>query len=136
MVVSTSRLAFSDCFDLMEKAINDPKGIRVKFATYEDAFNFRLRLHSARKIDRRDNLDSYPEGHAMCGRSVYDQITCRIKRFEGGAWLRLERIDAREFIVESLSEPPSQPELTFDEPTMPKLALEIRRIGPAFRRRM
>lgn len=135
MVVSTSRLAFSDCFDLMEKAINDPKGIRVKFATYEDAFNFRLRLHSARKIDRRDNLDTYSEGHPMHGRSIYDQITVRIKRFDGGAWLRLERIDTREFIIESLSEPPSQPELTFDQP-MPKIVLEVKRIGPAFRRRM
>ena len=135
MVVSTSRLAFSDCFDLMERAINDAKGIRVKFASYEDAFNYRLRLHSARKIDRKDNLEAYHENHPMHGRSPYDRLTVRIRRFDGGAWLRLERLDAREFEIESLSEEPSQPELFTNPPPMiPKLALEVKRIG--FKRRM
>jgi hypothetical protein len=111
MVVSSSRLAFSDCFDLLEQAINDQKGIKVKFDSYDDAFNFRLRLHSARRIDRTENMQMYPEGHPMHGRSVYDPITCRIRKFDGGAWLRLERTDAREFEVESLSEPEEEPEL-------------------------
>lgn len=111
MVVSTSRLAFSDCFDLLDRAIADPKGIKVKFGSYDDAFNFRLRIHSARRIDRTENREMYSEGHPMYGRSVYDQITCRIRRFDEGAWLRLERIDAREFEVESLSEAPEEPEL-------------------------
>ena len=34
MVTSTSRLAYSDCFDLMDKAIADPKSIKVKFASW------------------------------------------------------------------------------------------------------
>ena len=47
----------------------------------------------------------------MHGRSVYDPITCRIRKFDSCAWLRLERTDAREFEVESLSEPDEEPEL-------------------------
>ena len=116
MAVSTSRLAFSDCFELLEKAINDEKGIRVKFASYDDAFNFRLRIHKARQIDRKDNEESYSEGHQLHGRSVYDGITCKIRSFDGGAWLRLEKLNARVFEVESLSEQPSIAELPLEPP--------------------
>ena len=117
MVTSSSRLAFSDCFDLLEQAISDQKGIRIKFDSYDDAFNFRLRLHSARRIDRVENRLTYPEGHPMWGRSVYDSITCRIRKTGDQAWLRLERTDAREFEVESLSEPEEEPELSLVSPS-------------------
>lgn len=117
MVTSMSRLAYSDCFELLEKAIDDPKGIRVKFASYEDAYHFRLRVHTARKIDRVDNMEIYQPGDQMFGRSVYDGLTMKIKRLNGkdwrdGAWLNMERIDAREFELESLAsveEVPLQP---------------------------
>lgn len=122
MVVSTSRLAYSDCFDLMEKAIADQKGIQIKFARYEDAHHFRLRLHASRKIDRNDNKVLYGEEHPMHGRSVYDQLTMRIRKLgDDSAWLRLERIDAREFEIESLSESPLQPELVFEQPIQIKV---------------
>jgi hypothetical protein len=126
MVVSTSRLAYSDCFDLMDRAIADQKGIKVKFDSYDDAFNFRFRIHSARRIDRNENKQMYPEGHPMHGRSVYDQITCRIRRFDGGAWLRLERNDAREFEVESLSEPDEEPELALGPSPSIQVVLPIK----------
>jgi hypothetical protein len=111
MVTSTSRLAYGDCFDLMDKAIADPKGIKIKFAKQEDAWHFRIRLHTARKIDRLDNQITYPETHAMHGKSPYDALTMRIRNQKGDWWLRLERIDAREFEIESLSEPETEPEL-------------------------
>ena len=115
MVTSTSRLAYSDCFDLMDKAIADPKGIKVKFAAGEDAWHFRIRLHTARKIDRLDNKDIYEQGHRMHGRSVYDQLTMRIRKADDHAWLRLERIDARVFEIESLTEPETEPQLAFTQ---------------------
>lgn len=125
MVTSTSRLAYSDCFDLMDKAIADPKGIKIKFAQGEDAWHFRIRLHTARKIDRNDNRDIYPDNHRMHGRSPYDQLTMRIRledksNLSGTAWLRLERIDAREFEVESLSDPEVEPELAFTQTALIK----------------
>jgi len=110
MVASYSRLAYSDCFDLFEKAIADPKGIKIKFANPDDAYHFRLRLHQARKIDRKDNTEIYEPGDVMYGKSVYDRITCRIRNDGTGVWLRLERVDAREFEVESLNEPEKEPE--------------------------
>jgi hypothetical protein len=99
----------------MDKAIADPKGIKVKFATGEDAWHFRIRLHTARKIDRIDNKEVYDERHALYGRSVYDQLTMRIRKSHDHAWLHLERIDAREFEIESLTEPETEPELAFTQ---------------------
>jgi hypothetical protein len=121
MVTSTSRLAYSDCFDLMDKAIADPKGIKVRFARQEDAWHFRIRLHTARKIDRIDNKEVYDHGHHMHGRSVYDQLTMRIRKADHGVWLRLERIDARVFEIESLNEPEAEPELLLTQTAMIKI---------------
>src|SRR5215510_14686430 len=127
MAVSTSRLAYSDCFELLERAINDPKGIRVKFASYDDAFNFRLRLHQARKIDRQDNLDAYAEGHHMHGHSIYDPLSCKIRPFSKGAWLLIERVDARVFEVESLSKEPIETELPLPlPPALPKAQIAFK----------
>lgn len=139
MVTSTSRLAYSDCFDLMDKAIADPKGIQVKFAASEEAWHFRIRLHTARKIDRKDNMQTYPETHPMWGKSVYDSLTMRIRSqgANGIAWLRLEKIDAREFEIESLSEPEPEPELSLLKPIVTKekpVAHETRVIRSTLRR--
>lgn len=121
MVTSSSRLAYSDCFDLMDKAIADPKGIKIKFSANEDAWHFRIRLHTARKIDRIDNMEVYEKGHPMHGRSVYDQLTMRIRKSGDNAWLRLERIDTREFEIESLTEPETEPELLLTQTAMIKV---------------
>jgi hypothetical protein len=105
----------------MDKAIADPKGIKIKFSAGEDAWHFRIRLHTARKIDRNDNRDTYDQGHAMHGRSVYDQLTMRIRKSGDHAWLRLERIDTREFEIESLTEPEAEPELLLTQTAMLKI---------------
>ena len=65
MVTSTSRLAYGDCFDLLEQAINDQKGIQIKFGSYDDAFNFRLPL-ALGSSDR-----SYREQATLPRRSSY-----------------------------------------------------------------
>jgi hypothetical protein len=109
----------------MERAVNDPKGIRIKFATFDDAFTFRLRIHKARKLDRNDNEEIYEEGHKLHGRSVYDQLTCKIRQFSGGWWLRIERLDTVEYEVESLSEEPSEAELPL-KPPLPTVIIQNR----------
>lgn len=116
MVASSSRFAYNDCFELMDKAIADPKGIQIKFALKQEAKHFRIRLHTARRIDREENMQIYSETHKMFGKSVYDPLTMRVQESSnGGVWLRLERTDTRQFQIESLSEPEIEPTLSFDE---------------------
>src|SRR6516164_7109472 len=106
MAVNLSRIAYTDCYDLMEKAIGPeyPTGLRIQFATENDATNFRQRLHNARYVDRLDNTKVYPDGHPMFGRSVYDVLNIRKRLLKDGWWLRLERVDSRQFNIVPLEE--------------------------------
>jgi len=107
MAINVSRLAYQDCYDLMEKAISDeyPTGLRIKFASHNEAIHFRQRIHNARHVDRMENAQTYPDTHPLHGRSVYDILNCRIRELVDGWWLRLERVDAREFEIEPLEKP-------------------------------
>ena len=125
MVTSNSRFSYSDCFDLMDKALADAKGIRVRFASESAARHFRMRMHTARRLDRSDNLLTYPEGEAMHGRSPYDPLIVRLVYVaDGTCWLRIERVDARTFEIESLSEAAPEPELPYEPP--PKIPLNVK----------
>jgi hypothetical protein len=91
----------------MEKAMDDQKGIRIKFATEQDAWLYRLRLHNARKIDRKENEENYEKGHGMHGKSVYDSLIMRLRPVPNGGnawWLRIEKISIDDLEIESLSE--------------------------------
>jgi hypothetical protein len=91
----------------MEKAMDDQKGIRIKFATEQDAWLYRLRLHNARKIDRKENEENYEKGHGMHGKSVYDALIMRLRPVPNGGnawWLRIEKISIGDLEIESLSE--------------------------------
>src|SRR4030095_8327979 len=120
MVASNSRFSYSDCYQLMDQAIADAKGIRIKFATQEEAWHFRIRLHTARRIDRTDNMETYPLGNPMHGRSAYDPLTMRIRERADGLWLQLEKVDAREFEVTSLTDDEPQPDLPLKPPPTPR----------------
>jgi hypothetical protein len=75
-------------------------------------------------MDRVENKELYEEGHKLYGRSVYDQLTCKIRNFDGGSWLRIERLDAIEHYVESLSEEPEEAELPLIPPARSAVVLQ------------
>lgn len=107
MTATDSRLSYADCYELMDQALIDDKGLRVKYATHGDAWAFRLRLHNARRIDRKDNAKTYddPE-HPMHGRSVYDQLVIRLRSNQSSSFglLEVEKVTSRSFEVESLTD--------------------------------
>lgn len=132
MAMSNSRFSYGDCYDLMDKALADSKGIRIKFSSSGEAIHFRLRLHTARRIDRKDNLEVYPDGHAMHGKSPYDPLVMRIKyTADDTTWLRLEKVEAREFEIESLGDGEIEPELEFTIGKQPPAnVLDVQPIRP------
>ena len=105
MTVSTSRLAYTDCYDIMDRALADGKGCRVKFKDADDAYNFRLRLYVARKIDRVDNAEIYDPPHPLHGRSEYDGLVSRVRQdAQKNIWLYVEVLVSRNLLqVEDLS---------------------------------
>lgn len=90
MSVSTSRLAYTDCYEVFDRALLSATGIRLPMASMDVATNFRMRMHQARKIDRQDNLKTYPDDHPMHGQSQYDKYTVRLLTYEDGTWLHVE----------------------------------------------
>ncbi len=76
----TTRQAYHHIYEIWEKALEDPKGIRVQMADFDKANHLRMRLHQARTIAREDNARLYIEdkGNAMYGASIYDQLQVRI----------------------------------------------------------
>lgn len=114
MPVSNSRLSYSDCFTLFEKALEDPKGVRFQPKpsktndNYGDCYHFRLRMHQARAIDRKDNksLHSDDPGAPLYGRSILDPLVIQIKGpdSDGLHWIYVSHTEINVDDIESLSE--------------------------------
>lgn len=99
MTVSVSRFAYQDCYEIMDKALDDPQGLRLHTKSNDDATFIRMRMHMARKLDREHNKEIYPPEDPKYGVSPYDQLILRIRQHAGEVWLYIERIT-----VESLGE--------------------------------
>lgn len=109
MPVSSSRLSYSDCFTLFDKAHADEKGARFQVNggdNYGDAYHFRLRMHQARAIDRKDNKEIYEIGEPLYGRSIFDPLVIQIKGpdTEGKWWIYVKHTEINVDDIESLSE--------------------------------
>lgn len=107
MTIPTNRMSYIDCFEVWDRALEDPKGIRVPFETREAAKHFQMRMHNARAVDRRENRSIYEKGHQMHGQSTYDPYQVIIREGEDGTYfLYLEPRDKHIAIdqIESLSE--------------------------------
>lgn len=112
MPVSSSRLSYSDCFTLFERALEDTKGARFQpkasksDGNYGDCYHFRLRMHQARAIDRKDNKEIYEPGEPLYGRSILDPLVIQIKGpdSEGLHWIYVTHTEINVEDIESLSE--------------------------------
>lgn len=104
MTLSDSRLAYQDCLDAMDRALEDQKGARIPMPDYDAAQRFRARLHQARVLDRRANKRIYAEDHAMYGCSIYDEIVVRIKKTKTAVYIYLEKQSLVKEDIEALSE--------------------------------
>lgn len=105
MATSPSRLSYTDAFDILDGAMANSKGVRVEVNDAGAGMHLRVRLHSARMIDRNDNKTEYPPGHKLYGRSIYDQLVCRVRKDDGKWWLYLERFSTASLNIQPLGEP-------------------------------
>lgn len=110
MTISDSPLSYQDCYDAMERALEDTKGIRLRVAKVADAYHLRMRLNQARAINRRENRRTYDPEHHLFGRSIYDRLMFKVKERtnhngDQRVYVYLERIgDLKPDMVEALSE--------------------------------
>jgi hypothetical protein len=103
MTISESRLAYEDCYDVMQRALEKNSGVRVGFDNFGEATFYRMRMNQARQLDRRFNRERYPIAHPMHGRSEYDALMFRIREQGGKHWVYADRKPMRG-VVEEITE--------------------------------
>jgi hypothetical protein len=105
MATSTSRLSYQDCYDILDKALENQKGIMFKVSDFGAGNHLRVRLHSARTIDREDNRVVYPPDHKLHGRSVYDPLVIRLRQLTKDEWtMYIERFNIEALDIKPLGE--------------------------------
>jgi len=103
--IPSNRMSYRDIYEIYDKALDDPKGIRLVFDNHASARNYQMRMNNARAIDRKENLRTYPIGDPMHGQSQYDVLQVRIRHGEDGSiFLYVEPKDKNAPEIESLSE--------------------------------
>lgn len=115
MSISTSRAAYNDVFERFDRALDDPRGIRIPFDSESAAKAYLARMHNGRKIDRSNNARTYEPDHPMHGQSAYDSLCCTIREGDDGTFfIYVEPRDKYVGEIESLSEIESDddPQLT------------------------
>lgn len=114
MSLSNSRLSYSDCFKLLDQALEESRGIRVQVPNIESANYLRMRIHHARSIDRSDNKHTYEDPqHPLHGRSVYDELIVRIEESGDRGWVYLDKQKVEIGIVEPI---PADHQVEFASP--------------------
>lgn len=104
MTISDSKLAYLDCYKILDAAIDATGGCRVHVVDENAAIHLRMRLHQARKIERRENRKVYERDHPQHGASVYDGLIVRIKIIDEEAWVYVEKNTAAILAIESIDQ--------------------------------
>lgn len=105
MPLPNSRLSYLDCYAVWDKALEDPKGVRVRMDNMDQAIFFRMRMHNARKINRVDNAQIYDEDHKMYNASEYDKLAITLRQAdEGRVWVYIRPFGINVETIEPLSE--------------------------------
>jgi hypothetical protein len=95
MPLNESRLAYEDCYEVMDKALEAEDGVRVGFPNEEEAKYYQMRMNQARQLDRRFNGKRYATTHPMHQHSEYDALSFRIRSDGKRYWIYAERKPAR-----------------------------------------
>lgn len=145
MSISTSRLAYTDCIDLMDAAIESSLGVRYPFGKgprgRDAAFHYRMRVHQARKLVREDNERIYADdpGHPLHGRSIYDPLVFRIREADGEFYLYGEKTSIDLGAIEPLDEIEGEfieATLVLEQPKAEVEPKQLEYLGPKIQRRV
>jgi hypothetical protein len=116
MSLPDSVLAYGDCKDFLERALEAERGARMIFRTSKDAEYWRMRCNQFRKLDRKQNRMVFEPGHKMHGHSEYDIITMTVKYSpDGYYWVYAQKMVLEPGRVEEIPEDESSLLAEFEE---------------------
>ena len=90
MPTPTNRGAYGPYYEVLDRALESRNGIRVEFDSQGEAYQYRIRLHSARKQDSKLNRDARDRDDPYYGRSDYDSLIVCIREGDGKWWVYIE----------------------------------------------
>lgn len=103
MSIPNSHLSYVDCYNMLNSALDNERGVRIRVDLHGSANFLRMRLHMARTIDRRRNKEIYTDpAHALHGASMYDGLMVRIKPDGDKYWVYIEKVASFTMEVEAL----------------------------------
>jgi hypothetical protein len=86
----STRVSYLDCYEVLDRALAEEIGLKLKFTREGDASHFRLRLNSARALNRRENAEIYQQGDPLYGSSIYDKLVIKYRLRDGVHWLLIQ----------------------------------------------
>lgn len=115
MPTPISKAAYKVYYDVLDRALDSPNGIRIEVGDKGAAFQYRVRLHAARAHDRELNRESREPHDPEYGISDYDNLVVRL-RSEGDKWWVYVEHDTLPKNIEELNneEADSEPHLHSD----------------------
>jgi len=95
---------YADCFDLFAKALLAPHGVQKVCMSWDEAYQFRQRLHKARALSRELNRKAFASTDPRHHTSEYYGVVARIVFDEKrSVWLlRLEKRELRNEEIEEI----------------------------------
>lgn len=127
MTLSESELAYRDCFEVLDNAMEHKLGIRKEFPSTESAKYFQMRCNQARKLNRRKTSRIYSDPNdPRHGTSIYDELRITVEWDEDKVYLYLRKLIEPAGKVESLDDleepmaalPSPRPQLQLPAPTI------------------
>lgn len=109
---------YADCFDLFAKALAAPHGVQKVCISWDEAYQFRQRLHKARALSRELSRRAFGPEHPLHNTSEFYGVVARIVFDEKrSVWLlRLEKRELKnEEIEEIMPAEIKAPEALFEE---------------------
>lgn len=91
MTTPTARSAYKVYYDILDRAIDSEAGIRIGFADQGEANQYRVRLHTARSLDRELNRITREPSDPDFGVSDYDNLVVRVRREDGKWWVYIKQ---------------------------------------------
>lgn len=134
MTTPVSRMAYEECYDILDRAMESERGIQILYDKKGDALHFRVMLCAARDQDRKNNGRVYQPGDPLYRQTLYSKLRIRMPIFdeERNKWvLRLGKDVIEDMEIEEIPAPeraviePNEKLVTYEEV---EAALEEREI--------
>ncbi len=104
MPTPSSRSAYKVYYDVLDRALDSSAGIRIEVPSKGEAYQYRVRLHTARSLDRRLNRQSRRSDDPQYGMSDYDNLVVRVRDEAGKWWVYVEHSKVPSTIEELAAE--------------------------------